>query len=140
MPSIFTRIIDGEIPARFVWKDDVAVAFLDVAPITPGHTLVVSRAEIDHWIHLPEDTAAHLMRVAHAVGKAQELAFGRKRVAVMIAGMAVPHTHVHVFPIDREDQMRFSLADRNPDQAMMDGAAEAIRNELRTMGYDQVHP
>ncbi len=137
MASIFTKIIDGEIPARFVWQDDLAVAFLDVAPITPGHTLVVSRAEVDHWIDLPAGTAAHLMTVAHAVGNAQQRVFGRRRVAVMVAGMAVPHTHVHVFPIDREDQMRFSLADPDPDPEMMDRAAADLRDALRAMGHDE---
>ncbi len=137
MASIFTRIIDGEIPARFVWKDDVAVAFLDVAPITPGHTLVVSREEVDHWIDLPPHVAAHLMRVARVIGRAQDKAFGRRRIALVIAGMAVPHTHLHVYPIDSEDQMRFELADRNADPQKMDQVAADLRAALRAMGHSE---
>ena len=68
MPSIFSRIIAGELPGRFVWRDEVCVAFLSIAPLRPGHTLVVPIEEVDHWIDLDGDTASHLMRVAQAVG------------------------------------------------------------------------
>ncbi|MCC6639743.1 MAG: HIT family protein, partial [Deltaproteobacteria bacterium] len=68
MASIFTRIIRGELPGRFVWKDDHAVGFLTINPIRPGHTLVVPRLEVDHWIDLPPELALHLMGVAQQVG------------------------------------------------------------------------
>ncbi len=134
MGSIFTKIIDGELPGRFVWQDDRAVAFLTIAPINPGHTLVVPREEIDHWIHLPADLAAHLMTVAHAVGRAQQQAFDRRRVALIIAGMEVPHAHLHVFPIDSEREMSFSRADPDPDPADLDDAAARIRAALGELG------
>ncbi|NDH23794.1 MAG: HIT family protein, partial [Actinobacteria bacterium] len=72
MPSIFTRIIAGEIPARFVWTDDACVAFLDVRPLAHGHVLVVPRVEVDQWTDLDAATAAHLMTVAHRIGQAQK--------------------------------------------------------------------
>ena len=86
MPTLFSRIIAGELPGRFLWSDPQAVAFLSINPITPGHSLVVPRAEVDRWIDLPPDLAAHLMRVAHAVGKAVQSAFDTPRVGLVIAG------------------------------------------------------
>ncbi len=66
MATIFTRIIEGELPGRFVHRDDKCVAFLSIAPLRPGHTLVVPIEEVDHWVDLDPDLLAHLMRVAHA--------------------------------------------------------------------------
>ena len=70
MPTIFTRIIQGDLPGRFVWKDDHVVAFLTISPIKPGHTLVVPRREVDHWIDMEPDLARHVMDVSVAVGRA----------------------------------------------------------------------
>lgn len=130
MPSIFTKIIEGELPARFVWKDERCVAFLSIAPLQPGHTLVVPRDEVDHWIDLDPDLAAHLMKVARLIGRAQDAAFSPVRVGLMIAGLEVPHTHLHVVPISLEADLHFERADHAPDEGMMDAAAERIRAEL----------
>ena len=99
MPTLFTRIIDGEIPGRFVWRDSQCVVFLTIAPMRPGHALVVPRAEIDHWLDLDDVLAAHLTKVAQTVGRAQMTAFSPARVGLIIAGLEVPHTHLHVIPI-----------------------------------------
>ncbi|MEE8412802.1 MAG: HIT family protein, partial [Acidobacteriota bacterium] len=80
MPTIFTRILDGELPGRFVWRDDRCAAFLSIAPLSPGHTLVVPVAEVDHWLDLEPDLLAHLSRVAREVGKAVQQAFSPKKV------------------------------------------------------------
>ena len=96
MPTLFSRIIDGEIPGTFVWEDDRCVAFLSINPLTPGHTLVVPRDEVDHWIDLPDDLARHLMSVARTIGRAQQQAFVSERVAVIIAGYEIPHTHLRL--------------------------------------------
>ena len=120
MPSIFTRIIDGEIPGRFVWQDDVCVAFLDVRPLAHGHVLVVPRTEVDQWTDLDADTAAHLMTVAQKVGQAQMALLSPARVGLMIAGFEVPHVHVHVVPINGMGDLDFANADTNPDQAALD--------------------
>ena len=83
MSTIFTKIIDGEIPGRFVWKDDQCVAFMDIMPLSEGHLLLVPRAEIDRWPDLPAELAAHLFAVAHTISGALDQAFDKDRVALM---------------------------------------------------------
>jgi diadenosine tetraphosphate (Ap4A) HIT family hydrolase len=140
MPTLFTRIIEGEIPGRFVWRDDRAVAFLTIAPITAGHTLVVPVDEVDHWLDLGPDLAAHLMHVAQEVGKAQRSAFDPVRVGLMVAGLEVPHCHLHVLPIGSEGDLSFAKADHDPDPAVLDDAADRLRAALRAGGHGGVVP
>ncbi|MGI8663637.1 MAG: HIT family protein [Acidimicrobiales bacterium] len=130
MPSIFTRIINGELPGRFVWRDDHCAGFLSIAPLRPGHTLVVPRVEVDHWLDLEPALVAHLMTVAHAVGRAQMAAFSPARVGLVIAGLEVPHCHLHVVPIDSEADLDFGKADESPSTESLDAAAEALRAAL----------
>jgi histidine triad (HIT) family protein len=134
MPTIFTRIIEGELPGRFVWRDDQCVAFLSIAPLKPGHTLVVPRAEVDHWIDLDPDVNAHLMRVAQQVASAQQRAFSPERVGLMIAGLEVPHVHLHVVPIDGMADLDFGNVDPDPDPRALDVAADGLRAALREAG------
>ncbi len=134
MPTVFTRIIDGDLPGRFVWSDDISVAFLSINPIRPGHVLVVPRAEVDRWTDLDPATASHLMVVAQQVARAQQEAFRPVRVGMIIAGLEVPHVHLHLIPIDSEADLDFRLAERSPDPAALDAAAAAIRDALRGMG------
>jgi histidine triad (HIT) family protein len=136
--TIFTRIIDGELPGRFVWKDDRCVAFLSIAPMRPGHTLVVPRAEVDHWIDLDVGTTSHLMRVAHEIGAAQMDAFAPARIGLVIAGLEVPHVHLHVVPIDAERDLSFANADPDPGADALDGAATRLRDALRARGASAV--
>lgn len=138
MPSLFTRIIDGEIPGRFVWSDDRCVAFSTIAPITPGHTLVVPRVEIDHWIDLDDDLAAHLTVVARAIGAAQMDAFSPARIGLIIAGMEVPHTHLHVIPIETEADLDFRRADGAASGEALDAAADRLRAALAARGHAEV--
>lgn len=138
MATIFTRIIEGELPGRFVWRDDECVAFLSINPLRPGHTLVVPRSEADHWIDLPADANAHLMRVAHEIGAAQMAAFTPARVGLIIAGLEVPHVHLHVVPIQRESDLNFANVDLAPSADSMDTAAAAIRSALRARGAPHV--
>ncbi len=130
MATLFTKIIDGEIPGRFVWRDDRAVAFLTIAPIAHGHTLVVPIEEVDHWIDLEPDLAAHLMELARRVGRAQMQAFSPRRIGLIVAGLEVPHCHLHVIPIESEADLSFARADHSPDPARLDAAAEALRSAL----------
>ena len=134
MPTIFSRIIDGELPGRFVWKDDDAVAFLSIAPMMPGHSLVVPRAEVDHWIDLEPELAGHLFQVAQWIGRAQQRVWNPARVGMLIVGEEVPHTHLHVVPINTPGELSFSHVDPNPAAPELDAAADAIRAELRAMG------
>lgn len=135
MATLFTRIIDGEIPGRFVWKDDDAVAFLTIAPIVPGHCLVVPRKEVDHWLDLEPALASHLMAVAQAVGQAQMAAFSPTRVGLIIAGLEVPHCHLHLVPIDSEADLSFAKANHSPDPTALDAAADRLREALRAQGH-----
>lgn len=130
MSTLFTKIIDGELPGRFVYRDDVCVAFLTIAPICPGHTLVVPRLEIDHWVDLPDDVAGHLAIVARKIGAAQMDAFNAERISLIIAGLEVPHTHLHVLPIATEADIDFRKADSSVDPEELDQAAEALRIAL----------
>ena len=138
MASLFTRIIDGEIPGRFVWRDDRCVSFLTIAPLQPGHALVVPIAEVDHWLDLEPDLAAHLTVVAQSIGRAQVAAFGPERVGLIIAGLEVPHTHLHVVPIRSEADLDFSHADASASAASLDEAAAALRSALRAAGHAEV--
>lgn len=138
MPTVFTRILGGELPGRFVWKDELCAAFLSMAPLRPGHTLVVPRAEVDHWIDLPTATATHLMAVAQAIGKAQQVAFAPSRVGLMIAGFEVPHVHVHVVPVTGMQDLDFANADGRAEAAALDAAAEQLRATLRAQGATSV--
>jgi len=138
MASIFTKIIRGELPARFVWKDDRAVAFLTINPVRPGHTLVVTRDEVDHWIDLSPDLAQHVMSVCHGVGRAIQRAFAPTRVGQAIVGNEVPHVHVHLIPIDAIGDLNFAKADPNPKPEALDDAAARIRRALHELGYREV--
>jgi len=138
MPTVFSRVIAGELPARFVWKDESCVVFLSNRPLRPGHALVVPRVEIDHWLDLDAALLDHLFETAQAVGKAQMAAFKPARIGVMLAGLEVPHCHLHVVPIRGVHDLDFGNQDPDPDPTVMDGAAQAVRRELRTLGYLEV--
>lgn len=138
MTTVFSRIIAGELPGRFVWKDEACVAFLSIAPLRPGHTLVVPRVEIDHWLDLDAALLAHLAETAQAIGRAQMAGFRPARVGVVLAGLEVPHCHIHVVPIQGVHDLDFGSQQQSPDAAMMDSSAETIRRELRNLGYTQV--
>ena len=134
MATIFTRIIDGELPADFVWKDEVCVAFLSNRPLRPGHTLVVPRSEADHWIDLESDLLAHLAATAQTIGKAQMAVFKPAKIGLMLVGLEVSHVHFHVVPIRGPHDLDFDNQDPNPDPAMMKEAGESLRKELRKHG------
>ena len=136
MASVFTRIIDGDLPGRFVWRDDEVVAFLSINPISPGHTLVVPRAEVDHWIDLDANVWARCAEVARIVGQAIQRAFDPPRVGQAIAGFEVAHTHVHVLQLRELADLSFANAQADPDPAEMDDAADRIRVALRELGHD----
>lgn len=130
MPSVFTRIIDGDLPGHFVHTDETCVVFLSINPITDGHALVVPRQETDHWVDLSAETNSHLMNVAHRVGVAHQAVFGTDRIGLMIAGFEVPHTHLHVIGIDRMADMDFANAATTVDHAQLAGFAEQLTTKL----------
>ena len=137
MPSIFTRIIQGEIPGRILWTDEVCFAMLDIRPLHEGHVLVIPLTEVDQWTDLDTATAEHLMSVAHHIGQAQKNVISCKRIGLMIAGFEVPHTHVHVVPMSSMRDLDFANADPSVRADVLDGVAAKLRDELRTLGHGQ---
>ena len=136
--TLFTRIINGEIPGRFVWKDEHCVAFITIAPIRPGHTLVVPREEIDSWLDAPPALTTHLFQTAQHVARGIQEAFPCTKVGLMIAGLEVPHMHIHLTPIDAIRDMDFALQDNKAQAADLDAAAEKLRQALRSHGHSEV--
>lgn len=136
MATVFTKIIEGDLPGRFVWRDDRCVAFLSINPLRHGHALVVPIAEVDHWLDLDPALNTHLMDVSQRIGQAQMEAFSPTRVGLMIAGLEVPHVHLHVVPIDGVHDMDFANAAREPDPAAMDQARDDLVAALRDAGHD----
>ena len=130
MATVFTKIINGEIPGRFVYEDDDIVAFLTIAPMTQGHTLVVPRAEIDNWQDIDPAAFGRVMEVSQLIGKALSKAFGVERTGVIIAGLEVPHLHVHVFPARDLSDFGFANVDQNPSQESLDEAQAKIKAAL----------
>ena len=130
MATLFTKIINGEVPGTFVYQHDKCVAFLDVAPMTEGHVMVVPREEISHWIDADADLLAHLTAVAKSIGEAQKRAFDCDRIGLLIVGYEVPHLHIHVLPTTSMDD--FDISDRAPMQTpeQLEAPAEKIRQAL----------
>jgi diadenosine tetraphosphate (Ap4A) HIT family hydrolase len=128
--TVFTKIIDRELPGRFVYEDDEIVAFLTIQPMTQGHTLVVPRAEIDQWQDVEAAVFDRVMSVAQLIGKAVCRAFDAQRAGVIIAGLEVPHLHVHVFPTRSLSDFGFANVDNNPSPASLDEAQAKIKAAL----------
>jgi len=110
MPSLFTRILRGEIPCEKVYEDEHFFAFLDIRPISEGHTLVVPKKEVDNLFDYDEETLAGLMPVAKTIAHALKRTVACKRVGVMVAGFEIPHAHLHLIPLQTEGDLSFSKA------------------------------
>jgi diadenosine tetraphosphate (Ap4A) HIT family hydrolase len=135
MSTLFTKIIDGELPARFVWRDDQVVAFLSINPLGPGHTLVVPRAEVDHWVDADPRLIDHVMAVAHTIGGAVRAVWSPPRVGLIVAGFEVPHMHVHIFPAWEMAAFNFANAAKSVDAAEQEEQAHELRAALRVLGH-----
>ena len=131
MASLFTKIINREIPGHIVAEDDRYIAFLDINPLVMGHMLVVPKAEVDYIFDLDDDTLAGLQlfskKVALAIGKS----FPCERVGVAVIGLEVPHTHVHLVPLNSMDDINFTRPKLKPSKEELTAAAEKIRGELK---------
>ncbi|MGA0257257.1 MAG: HIT family protein [Saprospiraceae bacterium] len=108
MPSIFTRIIEGEIPCYKIAEDEKHFAFLDINPLRPGHTLVVPKEEVDYIFDLPVERLAELHQFSQGVAKAIEKVVPCERIGVTVIGLEVPHAHIHLIPIRGIADMEFS--------------------------------
>src|SRR5688572_8803055 len=130
MPSIFTRIINREIPGYIVAEDERFIAFLDINPLAVGHTLVVPKKEIDFIFDLDDDTLAGLnvfaKKVAHGVRKAIPC----KRIGVAVIGLEVPHTHVHLVPMNSMGDLNFTKVKLNPSKEELAATTEKIRKAI----------
>lgn len=129
MPTIFTKIIAGEIPAHKVLENDKYLAFLDLKPVAPGHTLVIPKQEIDYIFDIEDELYQGLMTFAKKVAKAVGKAFPCKKVGVMVAGIEVPHAHIHLIPINSVGDLSFSRA-KAATQEELAAAAAKIRAAL----------
>lgn len=127
MATIFTRIIEGDIPGTFVWRDDRCVVFMSINPMAVGHALVVPIEEIDHWVDASPDLAAHLFAVSHRIASAQKAAFDCDKVGLIIAGYEVPHAHIHLIPTTNMGQLSFANAAASVAREDLEAAAAAIR-------------
>jgi histidine triad (HIT) family protein len=135
MASVFTMIINGDLPGHFLWKDDQAVAFLSINPTNRGHALVVPRYEVDHWVELPTSLNQHLMAVAHHVATVQQELYKPARVGLLVAGFEVPHVHVHVIPIDTMGNFDLTSAATEVDHGELAKTAAEIREALLSNGH-----
>jgi diadenosine tetraphosphate (Ap4A) HIT family hydrolase len=138
MATIFGRIVAGEIPATFVWRDPQCVAFMSINPIAPGHTLVVPVEEIDHWIDCSPALSARLFEVSHVIGRAQQAAFDCERIGLIVAGFEVPHAHIHVIPTRSMADLSFANAAPRIERSELEEWAGRIRTQLETMGRSEV--
>ncbi|MBU2669032.1 HIT family protein [Actinoplanes bogorensis] len=130
MATIFTQIINGDLPGRIVWSDDRVAAFLTIAPLTAGHTLVVPREEIDDWTQLPADLLGHVMAVSHRIGAAVKKAYSAPRAGLVIAGFEVPHAHVHVFPAWEMADFDFGRVDPDVPASRLDDDLKRVQAAL----------
>ncbi len=130
MKTIFSKIIAGEIPCYKVAEDDRFFAFLDISPLSKGHTLVVPKQEVDYIFDLPETDLADMMLFAKRVAAALQKTVDCKRIGVAVIGLEVPHAHIHLIPIQAESDMVFSKprVQLSPDEmsAIAAKAAEAF--------------
>ncbi|QHK19564.1 HIT domain-containing protein [Pseudarthrobacter psychrotolerans] len=140
MSTLFTKIINGEIPGRFVWREADVAAFLTTGPLADGHTLVVSTEEVDRWTDASPETLAKVMEVARRIGAVQLEVFPAERAGLIVAGYEINHLHVHVWPSRTMADFDFASADQNPDPAVLDANAEKLRAGLRAAGYAEFVP
>ncbi|MEV7999301.1 HIT family protein [Pseudarthrobacter oxydans] len=140
MSTLFTRILNGEIPGRFVWREPEVAAFLTTGPLADGHTLVVPTEEVDRWTDASPETLAKVMEVARRIGAVQVEVFDAARAGLIVAGYEINHLHVHVWPSRSMAEFNFANADQNPDPDVLDANAEKLRQGLRAAGYGEFVP
>ncbi|WP_316840592.1 HIT family protein [Pedobacter gandavensis] len=130
MASIFSKIVDGEIPAHVVAETTEFLAFLDVSPLTMGHVLVIPKKEIDYIFDMEEESYVGLMMFAKIVATGLKEAFPCKKVGVAVIGLEVPHVHIHLIPMNAVNDMNFSKEKLKPSQEELAEAALKIKAAL----------
>ena len=130
MPSIFTKIINREIPANIISEDDDFIAFLDINPLVEGHTLVIPKKEVDYIFDLDDDTLTKLSLFSKKIAKAVKAAIPCKRIGVAVIGLEVPHTHVHLVPLNSMDDINFTRPKLNPSKEELKITSDKIIAQL----------
>ena len=130
MASLFTKIINREIPGHIVAEDDRYIAFLDINPLVLGHTLVVPKKEIDYIFDIDDDTLAGLQLFSKKVAHGLKKAIPCTRIGVAVIGLEVPHTHVHLVPMNSMDDLNFTRPKLRPSKEELSAAAEKIRKAM----------
>lgn len=127
MPTLFTKIISGEIPSYKIAEDENFLAFLDISPLREGHTLVIPKKEVDYIFDVPDAQLAEILIFARTVARKIEKVIPCKRIGITVIGLEVPHAHVHLIPIDSVEDMNFSKPKMNVSQEKLAAMAEKIR-------------
>jgi len=130
MASIFTKIINDEIPSYKIAEDDNYFAFLDINPLKKGHTLVIPKTEVDYLFDLDDDVLAGMMKFSKKIAKAIDKSIDCKRVGVVVLGMEVPHAHIHLIPLEKESDASFNQPKLKLSEEEFKETAERIKNAL----------
>ena len=128
MASVFTKIIQGELPCYKIYEDELVLSFLAIDQVNLGHTLVISKAEINHWTEVPPETYAHLHQVSQKIGKAILKASGSPRVGQIVAGFEVPHYHLHLIPAWSIPDLDFKRAQRRSAEEMKQVQVDILKH------------
>jgi len=130
MPSIFTKIINGEIPSYKIADNEKFLAFLDVFPLVQGHVLVVPKKEIDYIFDVADTDLSEMILFSKYIAKAIKLAIPCKRIGVAVIGLEVPHAHIHLVPMNTANDVNFTQAKLKPSNEELENTASAIRAKL----------
>ena len=130
MSTLFTKIVNGEIPCHKIAEDDTYFAFLDISPLAMGHTLVIPKAEVNYIFDLEDEVLAGLNLFAKRVAKAVEKSIECKRIGVAVIGLEVPHTHIHLVPLNAIGDLDFSNPKLSPSQEELAEVADKIRKNF----------
>ena len=130
MSSIFTRIINGEIPSYKITENSKFFAFLDIMPLVPGHTLVVPKMEIDKFFDMPADHLAEMLLFAQPIAKAIEKSFSCNRCGISVIGLEVPHAHIHLVPISSSNDLNFTQSKPKASDESLKKVQEKILSNL----------
>lgn len=131
MSSVFTKIINKEIPAYIVAEDEQHIAFLDINPVAIGHTLVVPKQEVDYIFDLDDESLTRLNLFAKKVAKGLKEAVACKRIGITVIGLEVPHTHVHLVPLNSMQDINFSKPKLSPPKEELEQIAQQIQNSIK---------
>ncbi len=130
MPSIFSKIVNGEIPCHKIYESENYLAFLDISPLAEGHTLVIPKKEIDYIFNIEDDLLSGMMLFAKKVAKAIETTITCKRIGIAVIGLEVPHAHIHLVPINEIGDINFSKTKMQLTQEKLADTARRIRSNL----------